>query len=152
MGYNHRIAISSIGYSTSGYDELCKLYLQELIISISRARKLKNANEQLPESFAPVLEYIHEHYYEKITVLQLAKIGTTNTKALSKQFVKYFGVNPLGYITNLRLQKAQTLLLQTNHKINEIALSVGFNDPLYFSNVFRKTIGISPREFRNKNK
>ena len=133
------------------YVEMCKLYLQELIISIARARKLKNANEQLPENLVCVIDYIHEHYYEKITVSQLAKIGTTNTKALSKQFAKYFGVSPLGYITNLRLQKAQTLLLQTNHKINEIALSVGFNDPLYFSNVFRKTFSISPREFRNQN-
>ncbi len=134
------------------YVELCKLYLQELIISIAQARKQKNSNEQLPESLVSVVDYIQEHYYEKTTISQLARIGTTNTKALSKQFVKYFGVNPLGYITNLRLQKAQTLLLQTNHKINEIALSVGFNDPLYFSNVFRKAIGVSPREFRNKNK
>ena len=75
----------------------------------------------------------------------------TNHKALSKLFNEYLGEPPTKYLTNFRIQKAKMLLLQTNHKINEIALAVGFSDPLYFSNVFHKITGLSPREFRTQN-
>ncbi len=134
------------------YIEICKLYLQELITSIARANKLKNTQKEYPENLTTALEYIHYHYHEKIKISQLTRICATNHKALSKLFVEYLGVAPSKYLTNLRIQKAKILLLQTNHQINAIALAVGFSDPLYFSNVFHKATGLSPREFRNKNK
>lgn len=134
------------------YTEMCKLYLQELITSIARANKIKNTQKEYPDNLNTALEYIHDHYHEKIKITQLTRICMTNHKALSKLFTEYLGEPPTKYLTNFRIQKAKILLLQTNHQINEIALAVGFSDPLYFSNVFHKLTGLSPREFRNKNK
>ena len=129
-----------------------KLYLQELITSIARANKIKNTLKEYPENLVTALEYIQDHYHEEIKITQLTRICMTNHKALSKLFTEYLGESPTKYLTNFRIQKAKMLLLQTNHKISEIALAVGFSDPLYFSNVFHKITGLSPREFRNQNK
>lgn len=132
------------------FTEMNKLYLQELITSIARANKIKNTQKEYPENLVTALEYIQDHYHEEIKITQLTRICMTNHKALSKLFNEYLGEPPTKYLTNFRIQKAKMLLLQTNHKINEIALAVGFSDPLYFSNVFHKMTGLSPREFRNQ--
>lgn len=132
------------------FTEMNKLYLQELITSIARANKIKNAQKEYPENLVTALEYIQDHYHEEIKITQLTRICMTNHKALSKLFNEYLGEPPTKYLTNFRIQKAKMLLLQTNHKINEIALAVGFSDPLYFSNVFHKITGLSPRDFRNQ--
>lgn len=132
------------------FTEMNKLYLQELITSIARTNKIKNTQKEYPENLVTALEYIQDHYHEEIKITQLTRICMTNHKALSKLFNEYLGEPPTKYLTNFRIQKAKMLLLQTNHKINEIALAVGFSDPLYFSNVFHKMTGLSPREFRNQ--
>lgn len=132
--------------------ELCNLYIQELIVTLGSEIKNQNAYENYPESLIYVLEYIHSHYYEKLTVEILAKIGNTNTKTLTRHFVKFLNETPMKYLNKFRFSKAKTLLIQSEHKINEIALAVGFQDPLYFSTVFHEETGLSPREFRNKNK
>ena len=60
--------------------------------------------------------------------------------------------SPEKYITDLRISSAITLLANTKLPVNTVALSVGFNDPLYFSRFFKKHTGYSPREYRTKSK
>lgn len=132
------------------FTELSTLYLQELIVSI--AGEARGKFNSVPHDFAIVLNYIQAHYHEKITVAQLTKIGMTNPKTLSRRFVKYCGVTPIKYITNLRIEKAKSLLAYSDHKINEISSAVGFEDPLYFSSVFRSMTGMSPRDYKNKHR
>lgn len=129
---------------------LCSLYVHELIATIGDALKSQNGQLSYPKSFAYTLDYINNNYYEKITIEKLVTLGTTNSKTLTRQFLKYTGVPPIKYLNNLRIEKSKILLLQTEHKINEIALAVGFQDPLYFSSVFHSATGLSPREYRNK--
>lgn len=131
------------------FTELCNLYLQELIVTIGSEYKKQNLYEIFPESVKNVLEYIRNNYYEKLTVEKLSKIGMTNPKTLTRQFIKYLNEPPIKYLNKFRINKAKILLIQSQHKINEIALSVGFQDPLYFSTVFRAETGLSPREYRN---
>jgi len=61
---------------------------------------------------------------------------------------QYVGEPPARYLTSLRVQEAQRLLLQTERPVGEIARGVGFEDPLYFSRVFRKKTGLTASEYR----
>lgn len=134
------------------YQEFCGIHLRELLLTISRETQIKSVPRELPKNFWNVLEYIQNHYQENLTISKLCRVGMTNRKTLSKYFLEYSGVTPSKYIGDFRLHKSKYLLLQTDHKISEIALSVGFQDPLYFSSAFKKANGVSPRDYRNQNK
>ena len=56
------------------------------------------------------------------------------------------------YLTNVRLEKAKELLKNTDAKTYEIAEKVGFSEPNYFSFIFKKNIGLSPSQYRAKNR
>ena len=67
-------------------------------------------------------------------------------------FSQETGITFIEYLTSVRINKAKELLIQTSMRASEISFAVGYNDPHYFSYFFKKHVGISPREFRNKNK
>lgn len=134
------------------YTEICSHYLQALIVTIGSEVENEKEKDNIPETTKNAIKYISEYYFKNITVTDLAKTVMSNKNTLTRQFVKYLNCTPKKYINKFRIEKAKTFLLQTNHKINEIALSVGFQDPLHFSTAFRSETGISPREFRNQNK
>ena len=133
------------------YIELCALYLQELLINISSEIDTMKKEQSLPESYKTAINYIEDKYYEKIDLEHLAKISATNSRTLTRHFIKYTGKTPMKYLSEYRITKAKTLLLQTTHKIGEISLAVGFQDPLYFSTVFYSHEGVRPSEYRKKN-
>jgi len=63
-------------------------------------------------------------------------------------FSQEMGQTFIEYLTQLRMEKAKALLLATEKRSSDIALEVGYNDPHYFSYLFRKNAGMSPRDFR----
>ena len=68
----------------------------------------------------------------------------------SKLFKKETGDNFSSYLTRLRLRKAAMLLLNTDMKVFEIASAVGYDDPNYFTNVFRMLYRLSPSDYRKR--
>ena len=78
---------------------------------------------------------------------EMEHLGVSRYRAL---FHEIFGVSPMAYITRLRIQQSMTYLQQTDLSIAKIASSVGYEDPLYFSRVFRQMFGFSPKEYRNR--
>ncbi|MBE6729846.1 MAG: helix-turn-helix transcriptional regulator [Ruminococcaceae bacterium] len=75
-----------------------------------------------------------------------------NSKYISRIFKKETGMNFSTYITNVRIKNAIFLIEQGVTSIKNLALLSGYKDPLYFSNVFKNTIGLSPSEYISKNK
>ena len=65
-----------------------------------------------------------------------------------RSFKRYMGVTPMQYVTSIRINKAKELLKNTNYSIQEISGLVGYENPLYFSRIFRKQIGCSPSGYR----
>jgi ligand-binding sensor domain-containing protein/signal transduction histidine kinase/DNA-binding response OmpR family regulator len=84
---------------------------------------------------------------ENFSVESLANIFNISRSNLQKKLKSISGVPPGDYLRNYRLRRACKLLLETNMRINEVAYSVGFNTPSYFTQVFQKTYGMLPKEF-----
>lgn len=67
-----------------------------------------------------------------------------------RKFKLYTGMTPLQYLLDIRLANAKKLLESTNYSIGEVASLVGYDNALYFSRLFHKHVGISPKEYRKK--
>ncbi len=71
-----------------------------------------------------------------------------STSWFIRSLKQYTGMTPVQYIILIRIAKARTLLESTDYSINEIASIVGYDNPLYFSRIFKKHTGSSPANYR----
>jgi two-component system, response regulator YesN len=102
-------------------------------------------------SFSAMLQYINDHFSEDITILGLSKRFNFHPKYISQLFRKELDITFTEYLTGLRMNRASVLLRTTSIPINEIADQVGCTDYFSFSKLFKKTIGLPPRSYRNAN-
>jgi len=100
--------------------------------------------------FERVSTYIHEYYYQSLSIASLAEQYNVNRNRLSYVFRKYAGMGPAEYLLNYRINIAQEMLFTSDASVQQIAQTVGIDDPFYFSRVFKKQLGISPTEYRVK--
>ena len=98
-----------------------------------------------------VISYIIQNYSSPITMEDLANAAHMSQSNLHAIFKKQFAISPISYINHYRITLAAEELLQTDKPIGDIAKSVGIPDQLYFSKLFKKIHGASPREYRNIN-
>lgn len=95
------------------------------------------------------VRYIKAHYYEDITVEEIASHVGISRKYLFAVFKNSLGVSPKDYIVNYRMKKACYMLGDKLLPVGNVAYSVGYKDPLTFSRMFKEKIGMSPTEYRN---
>lgn len=134
------------------YEELAVNYLQQLLILIHRqlGQKPREKNQPLMEEIDSAVRYFHEHYHKSISIEEYAAAHHMSVSWFIRNFKAYTGSTPAQYILSLRISNAQTLLDSTNYNVTEIAAIVGYDNPLYFSRLFKKQSGMSPSEFRNQ--
>ena len=109
-------------------------------------------NTALPEyskTVNEVINYIHAHLEEPLNLSGIAKYMNKNASALSSSFKQNTGITITDYIHQARINKAVQYFNTTKMTVSEAALAVGFQDFAYFSRLFRKQMGCSPKEYRN---
>lgn len=106
----------------------------------------------LREATPASIQYIHEHYHEKITIEQLASLEHFNVSYFGSWFYKKTGLTPNVYIQKVRFNRAKNLLCQTNLSIFQIAQLVGYEQQASLTRLFKKYAGVSPKNFRKKPK
>lgn len=99
---------------------------------------------------AAVKEYLDEHYTEKIALDDLSEHFFINKFYLSKIFRETYGTTVNNYLISKRITRAKQLLRFTDMTVDEVGAAVGMGDANYFSRMFRKVEGISPREYRKQ--
>jgi PAS domain S-box-containing protein len=99
---------------------------------------------------APVADHIKAHCGEPISVRDLAKMAGLSVRQFERNFHSTFHTTPKHYIMRLRVLLACDQLLESRRSITDIALGVGFCDHSAFARHFRKQMGLSPREYRDK--
>lgn len=98
---------------------------------------------------ADITAYILQHYTEvDLTIPKLAHYFNISEVHLRRIFKQSALITPIQYINHLKIAKAKNMLRISNYTISEIALSVGFHDPYYFSKFFKKETGMTPSTYR----
>ena len=144
--------LQEIEHRAPGYEAICQDLLDILMIHLMRssnysARLIPTANHASKDS-ATVRRYIDNHFKEPITLDMLATLVHINKYHMAHNFTRDYGISPINYLLNLRLQESRSLLQSTNYSMSQIAHIVGFSSSSYFSQIFRKTMGISPSDYR----
>ena len=101
------------------------------------------------EEFSCVMDYIDTHYDRNIKLEELASLIHLQPNYFIKYFKKNFGDSPMKYVNKLRIEKAKELLKQSSNPVAEIARQVGIEDSYYFSRLFKKYAGVSPKSYRD---
>lgn len=103
-----------------------------------------------PESgrLARALRYIEEHLHDTISVDDIAQAVDLSAFHFSRAFKRWTGESPHRYLLNVRLEKAQELLLRSDLPLASIATAVGFYDQSHLGAHFKRRFGITPRELR----
>lgn len=114
---------------------------------LSRGMFGENSNMTL---ILNAISYIRDNYSQKITVSQIAEYCFCSTSTLSHAFAKNYGMTIGNLIHIVRCDRAKDLLRTSDLSIRQIAFECGFSSADYFSNVFKKTVGITPAEYRQK--
>ena len=90
------------------------------------------------------------NYNKEISLQEVADIIGVSAAHLSRVVKKELGKNFTEYIVDLRMEKAKSMLKMTNFKIMDISKLVGYENPDYFTRIFKRHIGISPQEYRQQ--
>lgn len=127
---------------------LLYLFLSELMETTAEMPlKEKNLKELYIKKS---IEYIEKNYSRNITINDMSKFIGLNRSYLSSLFKSNLNVSPQQFLIDYRIKKAEELLFNPELSISSIAHSVGYDDPLTFSKVFKKIKGYSPKEYRTK--
>ena len=134
--WNAAVALSDV---EEAFVSLLKLYLLE----VDSARRQV---EQMP--FRRAKEYIREHYQNPLTLEEVSGVAGFHTAYFSTLFKKETGEKFTDYLSSVRIQAAQKLLMGSDLSIPMVAEKTGYGDVKYFSKQFKKAIGLSPQEYR----
>ena len=121
-----------------------KILLNSLWENVSE-NNVDSAGSQVEQ----IRQYILTSYHENITLTALASAYHMDASYLSRMFSQTYGETIIAYLTRVRMEQAIRLMGDEEKKLETISFLVGYDDYNYFSRVFRKKLGVSPREYRN---
>ena len=109
---------------------------------------LRNPRRPARRDVAPVREYLEEHCTEKIALESVAEHFFLNKHYLARLFKEQYGVSVNSYLTQVRITRAKQMLRFTDKAVSVIAAECGLEDANYFSRVFKKVEGVTPKQYR----
>lgn len=113
-------------------------------------RVSKSKQKKYSKTINTVLSYIFNHLYEKITLVHLAQLTNTSAAYLSTFFKKEVGISLSKYIQYERIEESKKLLKLTDYSLTKISTLLQFTDQSYFTKIFKKLAGVTPKQFRNE--
>jgi two-component system response regulator YesN len=120
------------------------IFLNDLLEQIHRIHEIENS-----PAIEKACKFINDNYKNDITLEETASYCRLSSFYFSKLFKKRKKLTFIDYLTNRRIEEAKKFLLETNLSIKEISSEVGYNDPNYFTRVFKRVLSISPTSFRS---
>ena len=114
-----------------------------------RGEDKSTASSSIVQQVEQIHRYIERSYHENITLTALAEQYHMDASYLSRIFSQKYGETIIAFLTRIRMEKAAELMKDQDKKLETISFLVGYDDYNYFSRVFRKKMGCSPREYRN---
>ena len=137
------------------FDYLLKPWKEERLFelintAIENVRSMQKTDSIVHSQKDVIKDYIDRNYKKDISAKDVAGILGYSDVYFSKVFKQLFDDNFINYLTKIRIDRAKVLLKDVSFNIKEVGKSVGYADSNYFTKVFKRSIGISPSEYRSK--
>ncbi len=129
------------------YPMICSLSAKTILKIADMLHTPASAQPRIPKYVTDAKAYIDENYTKKIEITDVAEQVYVSPSQLNRSFKKYYQESPYQYLLNLKIEAAKILLSNSNASVKKIALELGFCDEHYFSNVFRKKVGVPPLKY-----
>jgi AraC-like DNA-binding protein len=110
-------------------------------------KEQKIEHYDIADSAKKIIDY---NFYRDITIKKVAEALHLDSAYLTRKFVEKYAIAPKEYIIDKRIEMAKNLLINSDVTVTEIAISIGYDDPLYFSRIFKIKEGISPLTYRKQ--
>lgn len=133
-----------------GYRVMAKGVFMQLAVTLSRAYSAKPTEESIDLlRIGAAIAHIETNFAEKISLDELAKKSHLSRRHVTRIFQESIGRSPIDHLIQVRCRNAAELLKRTDRSITEIAFDCGFSDSNYFTRCFRKTMNLTPNQYRN---
>jgi AraC-like DNA-binding protein len=140
MGYS----IDNLMFASMGLSQFLALFVYN-----SKYHAVSSQDTSHVDCVDSAILYMQEHISENISLQELSSHYNYSASRFSGLFKQKTGYTPIDYFIQMKMQKASQQLDLTDKSIKDIALSMGFDDPYYFSRRFRKIIGVPPTKYRS---
>ncbi len=140
-----------------GGQQMYRIYLEALLINILREQ---SSFQPLPifaskadfqkSLYTQMIEYLKENLYGSLTLEGLQRKFSYSNTFLCTRFKEQAGESIMQYYNRLKIEEACRLMQRTEASLSEISMQLGFNNPYYFSRVFKKVKGVAPSEYRKR--
>lgn len=133
----------------SGYYAECMSIMYDIVRRI-RLHGEKYITSEKSRKIIPSFEYMLSHYFEHdFDYEKMCGESGLSYSYFKEIFIKQYGISPVKYVTNLRIERAKELLITGQYTITEIAEKCGFDSVYYFSKVFKSHTGVCPKDYIN---
>lgn len=130
------------------FDAVTEALFTKMLALIHRSQTDSKMDSKVGFQLDRLIIFLNQTYQNAWTVKDMAEFCSLSESYFSHHFKEIVGIPPMQYLTELRILKAKDLLLGDDLSISSVASLLGYEDPLYFSKVFKKTTGISPRNYQ----
>jgi len=141
-----------LGYSIDNLLFVNMNFSHLLTMFIYNNKHFDAASNEKDDFIENAIRYMQEHIHENISLNELCAQYNYSVSRFSSLFKQKTGYAPIDYFIQMKMQKASQQLDFTDKSIKNIAITMGFEDPYYFSRRFRKIIGMSPKKYRSLQK
>lgn len=148
--YIFKEMISELQTCRTGFEELLSMYLRQIFLLVQRTgqEQKPSVSTYIQEEMEYARRYFNEHYNEPISIQDYAESRNMSVCYFQRNFKQIVSHTPMQYLLTIRVNSAASLLETTDYSMAEISAIVGYEDPLYFSRLFRKLKGMSPSDYR----
>lgn len=151
--WHFRQMIQELQLQRTNYEDLLNISLRHIFLIINRFLKEENnVRTEILDEVERATHYFNENYNQQIIIEDYAKERAMTANWFIQSFKKTTKFTPMQYILSLRITNAMNLIDTTNYNMTQIASAVGYDNSMYFSRVFKKHTGMTPTEYKQRNK
>lgn len=143
--------LKEITLKETNYEIVCQNLLEVLIIEMVRHTNYSlsiSPSRKINKECGTVKRYIDANYKQGITLDMLSEISHMSKYYLIHSFQNFTGLSPINYLISKRIDESKALLEIADYSISQISEMIGFSSPSYFSQAFKKLVGVSPISYR----